>query len=50
MYAQQCGYVLADATSLRDKMGGTEHVLREMELDPEVGKTRLVGHLLLVQF
>ena len=42
VYSQQCGYVLADITSLRDKMKGTELVFKEMELDPDVGKTRYV--------
>ncbi|KIW26721.1 uncharacterized protein PV07_06532 [Cladophialophora immunda] len=40
VFQQQCGYVLTDATSLRDKMRNTERVFKEMELDPEVGKTR----------
>ncbi|OAP56748.1 hypothetical protein AYL99_08860 [Fonsecaea erecta] len=40
VFQQQCGYVLTDATSLRDKMRDTEHVLKKMELDPDVGKTR----------
>ncbi|KIX93747.1 uncharacterized protein Z520_10653 [Fonsecaea multimorphosa CBS 102226] len=40
VFQQQCGYVLTDATSLRDKMRDAEHVFKEMELDPDVGKTR----------
>jgi hypothetical protein len=31
---------LADVTNLRDKMRGTEVVLRQTNLDPEVGNTR----------
>ncbi|KIV85458.1 hypothetical protein PV11_01151 [Exophiala sideris] len=40
VFSQQCGYVLTDVTTLWDKMRGTEHVFKEMEIDPEVGKTR----------
>ncbi|ETI23126.1 hypothetical protein G647_04923 [Cladophialophora carrionii CBS 160.54] len=39
VFQQQCGYVLTDVTSLRDNMR-SRVVLQEMELDPEVGKTR----------
>ncbi|KAJ9632807.1 R8 protein [Knufia peltigerae] len=35
-----CGYVLVDVTSLRDKMRGIEYASNEMEIDPEVSKTR----------
>ncbi|EXJ63597.1 uncharacterized protein A1O5_11358 [Cladophialophora psammophila CBS 110553] len=40
VFQQQCGYVLMDITSLRDRMRETEHVFKEMEFDPHVGKTR----------
>ncbi|EXJ80249.1 hypothetical protein A1O1_08391 [Capronia coronata CBS 617.96] len=40
VFSHQCGYVLADVTSLRDKMRVSQHVLRDMELDPDVGKMR----------
>ena len=42
VYSQQCGYVLSDVTNLRDKMRGTEAVLKQMNLDPEAGNARLV--------
>jgi hypothetical protein len=41
VFQQQCGYVLTDVTNLRDNMR-TRVVLQEMELDPDVGKTRSV--------
>ncbi|KAK5260316.1 R8 protein [Exophiala xenobiotica] len=40
VFSQQCGYFLTDITSLRDKMRGTEHIFKEMEVDPEVSKAR----------
>lgn len=40
VFSQQCGYVLVDVTSLRDKMRGIEYASNEMEIDPEVSKTR----------
>ncbi|KAL2393307.1 Protein arg-6, mitochondrial [Exophiala dermatitidis] len=40
VFSHQCGYVLADVTSLRDKMRGTHVLFNETELDPDVGKTR----------
>ncbi|KAL2429064.1 hypothetical protein ABEF95_003256 [Exophiala dermatitidis] len=40
VFSHQCGYVLADVTSLRDKMRGTHIFYNETELDPDVGKTR----------
>ncbi|EXJ63015.1 hypothetical protein A1O7_03459 [Cladophialophora yegresii CBS 114405] len=39
VFQQQCGYVLTDVTSLRDSMR-SRTVMQEMELDPEVGRTR----------
>lgn len=40
VYAQQCTYVLADAQSFREKMRGITTVMRELEIDLEVGRTR----------
>jgi meiotic recombination protein REC8, fungi type len=40
VFQQQCGYVLTDVTSLRDSMRARSSVQYEMELDPDVGKTR----------
>ncbi|KIW96709.1 uncharacterized protein Z519_02100 [Cladophialophora bantiana CBS 173.52] len=40
VFQQQCGYVLTDITSLRDRMRETEHVFKEVEFDPDVRKTR----------
>lgn len=39
VFQQQCGYVLTDTTSLRDNMR-SRAVVHEMELDPDVGKTK----------
>lgn len=38
VYSQQCGYVLADTQSFRDKMKGV--VVKELEIDPDAGKVR----------
>jgi meiotic recombination protein REC8, fungi type len=40
VYSQQCGYVLSDLQNFRDKMKGAETVLRDMEIDLEVGRAR----------
>ena len=33
-------YVLADTQSFRDKMRGIEQIMKEMEIDPDIGKMR----------
>ena len=40
VYSQQCGYVLADTQSFRDKMRGVVVVMKEMETDPDAGKVK----------
>ena len=40
VYSHQCGYMLNDMHSFRDKMRGIEQVMKELEIDPDVGKTR----------
>ena len=40
VYSQQCGYVLADTQSFRDKMKGVAVVMKELEIDPDAGKAR----------
>lgn len=40
VYSQQCGYVLADTQSFRDKMKGIVVVMKELEIDPDAGKAR----------
>ena len=33
-------YVLADAQSFRDKMRGIAQIMKELEIDPDIGKMR----------
>ena len=40
VYSQQCGYVLVDAQAVRDKVRGVSSVIRELALDPDVGRAR----------
>ncbi|KAJ9611992.1 R8 protein [Cladophialophora chaetospira] len=40
VFQQQCGYVLTDVTSLRDNMRIRASLIQDIELDPDVGKTR----------
>jgi len=49
VYSQQCGYVLADTQSFRDKMRGITSVMKDTQIDAEIGKTRLVEYILAAQ-
>jgi N terminus of Rad21 / Rec8 like protein len=40
VYSQQCGYVLADAQAVRDKVRGVSMIMNELALDPEAGRVR----------
>lgn len=40
VYSQQCGYVLMDAQAIRDKVRGVSMIVKELALDPEVGRAR----------
>lgn len=42
VHFQQCNYVLTDTQSFRDKMRGIAQVMKELEIDPAVGRTRWV--------
>ena len=33
-------YVLADTQSFRDKMRGIEQIMKDLEIDPDIGKMR----------
>jgi hypothetical protein len=37
VYSQQCGYVLADAQTFRDKMKGVAVVMKGLEIDTDAG-------------
>ncbi|KPI37680.1 Meiotic recombination protein rec8 [Cyphellophora attinorum] len=40
VHSQQCNYVLTDTQSFRDKMRGIAQVMQDLEIDPEVSRTR----------
>ena len=40
VYSQQCGYVLADAQVVRDRVRGVSMIIKELALDPEAGRAR----------
>jgi hypothetical protein len=42
VYSQQCLYVLSDIHSFREKMKGIAQIMKEFELDADVGRTRYV--------
>lgn len=42
VYSQQCGYVLADAQAVRDKVRGVSMIIKEVALDPEAGRAKSV--------
>ena len=42
VFSQQCNYVLTDLQTFKDKMRGIAQVMKELEIDPEVGRTKSV--------
>lgn len=40
VYSQQCGYVLADAQVVRDKVRGVSMIMKELALDSEAARAR----------
>ena len=40
VHSQQCNYVLSDTQSFRDNLRGITQVMKELEIDPDAGRTR----------
>ena len=40
VHFQQCNYVLNDTQTFRDNMRGVAQAMKELEIDPAVGRTR----------